>query len=408
VSGGVATLTTSSLPAGNYTITSTYQGDANYGASTSTPVTLTIGRRTGPGGAAALTVTVGDVSRLYGQGNPAFGYTVMGALVNGDTYTTAVTGVPVYSTTATSVAPAGTYPISVAGLNSNNYVIAFVNGTLTVTVPVGGTTTSVPVVAVGPTTPTAGQPVTLTATVPTTGTTVPTGTVTFYYNGNPIGTGTLDSNGVATLTTSTLPVGTGTITVGYSGDSNYASSISLPRPITVAAAPVLDFTLTLTSAQSQTVISGQAAPYTVRVAPTNGTYPGVVTFTATGLPPGATVTFSPATVAANGGPVSVNLSIKTSSIVGMNKLERNAASIALGLLLLPLAGAKRMRRSARAGGRYLFMMLVLLAGAVVTTGLTGCGSHNGFFGHAPQTYNITITATSGNLQHSVNATLNVQ
>jgi hypothetical protein len=503
VSGGVATLTTTTLPAGAYTITSSYQGDTNYGASTSGPITLTIGRRTGPGGIAALTVTVGDASRSYGQGNPAFRYTVTGALVNGDTYTTAVTGVPVYSTTGTPTSPAGTYPISVAGLTSSNYVIAFVNGTLTVakatlgqngvanitltssvnpsvlgnaviftaTVPAPATgtvvfsdgntvlgtgtiasgiatlttsslavgthqvtavysgdvnynagatatmteavtisvgTTTVPVVAIGPTTPTAGQPVTLTATVPTTGTTVPTGTVTFYYNGNPIGTGTLNASGVATLTTSTLPVGTGTITVGYSGDSNYASSISLPRPITVAAAPVLDFTLTLTSAQIQTVISGRAAPYTVRVAPTSSAYPGVVTFAATGLPPGATVTFSPATVAANGGPTPVNLSIQTASIVGMNRLERNATSIALGLLLLPLAGARRMRRSGRAAGRYIFAMLVVFAGIAVTAGLTGCGSHNGFFGHAPQTYNITITATSGNIQHSVNATLNVQ
>jgi hypothetical protein len=170
----------------------------------------------------------------------------------------------------------------------------------------------------------------------------------------------------------------------------------------------IEFTLTLTSAQSQTVISGQAAPYTVRVAPTNSAYPGVVTFTATGLPPGATVTFYPAVVAANGGPTPVNLSIQTASIVGMNKLERNVTSIALGLLLLPLAGARRMRRSGRAAGRYIFTMLVLLAGAVATTGLTGCGSHNGFFGHAPQTYNITVTATSGTIQHSFNATLTVQ
>jgi hypothetical protein len=408
VTGGVATLTTSTLPAGTYAITSTYQGDGNYGASTSGPVTVTISPRNGPSGGPALTVTVANASRLYGQGNPAFNYSVTGTLVNGDTYATAVTGVPVYSTTGTSTSPAGTYPISIAGLSSNNYVIVFVNGTLTVTVPVGGTTTSVPVVAVGPATPTAGQPVTLTATVPTTGTTVPTGTVTFYYNGNPIGTGTLNASGVATLTTSTLPVGTGTITVGYSGDSHYASSVSLPTPITVAAAPVLDFTLTLTSAPSQTVISGQAAPYTVQVAPTNSVYPGVVTFTATGLPPGTTVTFTPTTVAANAGPAPVNLSVQTASIAAMNKLERNATSIALGLLLLPLAGARRMRRSGRAAGRYIFMMLVLFAGIAATAGLTGCGSHNGFFGHAPQTYNITITATSGNIQHSVNATLNVQ
>jgi hypothetical protein len=134
----------------------------------------------------------------------------------------------------------------------------------------------------------------------------------------------------------------------------------------------------------------------------------VVTFTATGLPPGATATFTPTTVAANAGPTSVSLSVQTASIVGMNKLERNATPIVLSLLLLPFAGARRMRRLGRAAGRYLFMTLVLFTGIVATAGLTGCGSHNGFFGHAPQTYNITITATSGNIQHSVNATLTVQ
>jgi hypothetical protein len=211
------------------------------------------------------------------------------------------------------------------------------------------------------------------------------------------------------LTISSLPVGTGTITVGYSGDSNYAGSTSsVPVSITVVAAPVLDFTLSLTSGQSQTVISGQAAPLAVQVAPTNGTYPGVVTFTATGLPPGATVAFSPATVAANAGSAPVNLNIQTASIVGSNKVERNTTAVALGLLLLPLAAARRMRRSVGVAGRYIFMMFILLAGALTTMGLTGCGSNNGFFGHAPQNYNITITATSGSIQHSVNATLNVQ
>src|SRR6202020_1761983 len=101
VSGGVATLTTTTLFAGTYTITSSYQGDTDYGASTSGPVTVTISPRTGPGGGAALTITVAAASRPYGQGNPAFSYSVTGTLLNGDTYATAVTGVPVYSTTGT-------------------------------------------------------------------------------------------------------------------------------------------------------------------------------------------------------------------------------------------------------------------------------------------------------------------
>ncbi len=96
VSGGTATLTGSSLSAGTKTITTSYQGDANHAASTSSPVTAIVTPRTGPDGGAALTVTVTNASRQYGQGNPAFSYTVTGTLVNGDTYATAVTGVPVY------------------------------------------------------------------------------------------------------------------------------------------------------------------------------------------------------------------------------------------------------------------------------------------------------------------------
>lgn len=351
---------------------------------------------------APLTIAVGNASRVVGVPNPAFTSTASG-LVNGDTLGSTI--VVTYSTAATTASPAGTYPITatVSGSAAGNYSATIAQGTLTVT-PL----TSAPTVMVGPTAPVAGQPVTLTATIPTTGSTPPTGTVTFYYNGTPIGTGILNASGVATLTVSSLPAGTGVITVTYSGDSHYAGSTSGPVSTTVATVPVLDFTLSLTSGQSQTVISGQSVSYATQIAPTSGTYPGVVTFTATGLPPGAAVTFSPTTVAANAGPVPVNVSVQTASIVGSNELARNASPVALGLLLLPLAAVRRMRRDMNAAGRSILMMLVLLAGALTAMGLTGCGAQNGFFGHAPQTYDITITATSGNLQHSVNASLNVQ
>jgi YVTN family beta-propeller protein len=212
VSNGIATLTTSALNAGTYIITANYEGDSNFGASTSSPVTVTVAQKTGPGpGGAALTVTVANASRTYGQGNPAFTYAVTGTLVNGDTYQTAVTGVPVFSTSATTTSQVGSYPISLTeGLSSRNYVISFVSGTLTV-----GKGTPVVTVAssLNPSTYTAS--VTFTAVVSAGA----TGTITFMDGSTALGTATITGT-TATLTTTTLATGTHPITAVYSGDAN--------------------------------------------------------------------------------------------------------------------------------------------------------------------------------------------
>src|SRR6185437_2049991 len=70
---------------------------------------------------------------------------------------------------------------------------------------------------------TAGQPVTFIANVfPATGSDE-TGTVTFDYNGSPIGSASV-SDGQATLTIATLPIGTGSVTASYGGDANFIGS----------------------------------------------------------------------------------------------------------------------------------------------------------------------------------------
>ena len=133
-----AVLSVSILNAGTHTITATYNGDVNFPASTSNPVTVTVTQRTGPGGGASSTVSVNDATRTTTEANPPFSHTVAGELVNGDTYATAVTGTPTYSTTAGTAA--GTFEITVTGLTSANYALAFVPGTLTV-VPTSSLTT---------------------------------------------------------------------------------------------------------------------------------------------------------------------------------------------------------------------------------------------------------------------------
>ena len=286
VSGGVATLTTSSLPAGTYTITSSYQGDTDYGASTSGPITLIISPRTAPGGGAALTVTVVDATRLYGQGNPAFTYSVTGALVNGDTYATAITGVPVYSTTAISTSSAGTYPISVAGLNSNNYLVAFVNGTLTVTkATLGQNGLANIILTSSPNPSTYGQSVTFTATVPS----GVTGAVEFVDGSTLLGAGAI-SGTTATFTTNALTPGTHPVTAVYSGDANYNSATSVIDNQVVNQEST---TTTVAGSPSPSAFM-QSVTFTATVSQTAGPVQptGTVQFSVDGLAAGAPVTLS--------------------------------------------------------------------------------------------------------------------
>jgi hypothetical protein len=82
---------------------------------------------------AALTVTASNASRVYGDPNPTFAFTLSG-FVNGET-SAVVSGAP-SCTSADPTAAVGTYPITctVGTLTAANYTFAtFVNGTLTVT-----------------------------------------------------------------------------------------------------------------------------------------------------------------------------------------------------------------------------------------------------------------------------------
>jgi hypothetical protein len=81
--------------------------------------------------------------------------------------------------------------------------------------------------------------------------------------------------------------------------------------------------------------------------------------------------------------------------------------VPLALAMLLLFGAGGLRRSGRRL-RQMFYVVLLLAGGAASALLSGCGSNSGFFAQPPQSYNITITATSGNLQHTATVALNLE
>ncbi|MEO6924270.1 MAG: Ig-like domain repeat protein, partial [Bryocella sp.] len=251
------------------------------------------------------------------------------------------------------------------------------------------------------------QSVILTASVASTTSGVPTGTATFFDNGTMLGAATL-SSGVATYTASLAPASTHVLTVSYSGDANFIASSAVAN-VVVTVGP-LSFSFTSTGSLNQTVAQGKIATYTFQVTPNFGIYASMMTFSITGLPPGATATFTPSTVAANSGAQTVVLTIQTAQPLAKDKAPRSPfgpKSLPLfALLLLPLFGGRKLRRKL---GARLVMMALLVGGLAGVAGMTGCGTgRNGFLLQQPATYTMTVTATTGSLQQSQTLTLTVQ
>ncbi|MFF6979256.1 Ig-like domain repeat protein [Streptomyces sp. NPDC008343] len=147
-------------------------------------------------------------------------------------------------------------------------VIDTATNTVTATIDVPAVPTSVTVATVGQAAESAtdlassqnpstvGQAVTFTATVSGDAGT-PTGTVTFYDDGNVLGTDTLDATGQATFTTSSLTAGTHPITAEYGGDDTYDPSTSnTVNQVVTAAVPATCSTVTPGNPQGFNIITG--------------------------------------------------------------------------------------------------------------------------------------------------------
>ncbi|WP_159442318.1 MBG domain-containing protein [Chitinophaga niabensis] len=106
--------------AGTSVITAKQAGNANYNPATDVSVTLTVNKK-------VLTVTADNKTKIFGEPNPAFTYTITG-FVFGETE--AVFTTPV-SITATGT-NAGNYPITASGAAAANYTFNYVTGTLTI------------------------------------------------------------------------------------------------------------------------------------------------------------------------------------------------------------------------------------------------------------------------------------
>jgi hypothetical protein len=279
--------------------------------------------------------------------------------------------------------------------------------------------------------------------------------VTTFTVNNPVPT-------ASSLSPSSVPAGNAAVTLNVTGTNFNMSSIVLVNgssrattfsssTLLTAALPASDFvhggTLSVTvsnpipgggttsaltivvgedfkvsvAAPSASVVAGNPASYSLLVTPINGTTANSVMFTISGLPTGATATFSPsATVPAGSGATTVTLSIATlaRSAVPPTKSPRLPSPLWPGLYLTGLAiafvwlGLRVLSGSVpRLAAEFLLVSLVVCGlGLVACGGVIGPAARvNSATGGTPVgTYPIVVTATSGSVSLSTTVSLTVQ
>ncbi|HKW76663.1 MAG TPA: protease pro-enzyme activation domain-containing protein [Terriglobales bacterium] len=264
-----------------------------------------------------------------------------------------------------------------------------------------------------------------------------TGTVNFSVSGLPGGTtASFNPTSVVTSGTTTLTITTsGTTPLGSFPLTVTASSGKIGRTATVTlivANP--DFSLAATPS-SQTVIQGNSASYSITQTAINK-YAGTVSYSVSGLPAGASASFTPASIATSG---TTTLSVSTAAttpggsyaltITGTDGTRTHTASVTLVVSAVDFSLAATppsqtvVQGSSTSysvsltpingyAGTVNFSVSGLPAGATgafTPTSLVGSGTTSLAVSTAATTpagsYTLTITGTDGTLTHTATVTL---
>ena len=248
----------------------------------------------------------------------------------------------------------------------------------------------------------AGLPLLLTANLTSSTTGMPTGEVDFLDGATLVAKATA-VNGLATATYFSPSQGSHSLIASYLGDTNFLAGTSPSVIATVSAMP--DFTLAATI-PSQTLQGGLIASYTFTISPSGGPFTGNVAFSVTGLQPGATASFSPATVVPGATGTTTTMNIQTAALARLEPPRQSWQNgSALWCFMMPFVALCLSRR--RKAWRFLALTLFL-----ATT--FGCGARTLSTGSAQsQSYSLIVTATSSNLAgatvaHTTSVALTIQ
>jgi 6-phosphogluconolactonase (cycloisomerase 2 family) len=278
---------------------------------------------------------------------------------------------------------------------------------------------------------------------------VSTAPLTFTVNNPPPGTGT--------ITPQSLPAGSNALTLNVTGtnftpnsvvlvnglarSTTYMSStllqatllpsdlrhsamlnitVSNPPPgggtTTALALTVADYNVSAVS-PTQTLTAGSEATFTLMLSAENGTFSHAIAFTASGLPPGGSANFSPASVPAGSGSTNVTFTVTpaTHSSSAYSRSERSGrfTYLLFSGMFFVLCAAWVWFAMHRGGIRFatpLFLVALLLG---ILLSLTACGSMvisppvQSNTGTPAGTYMIIVAASSGNTTINTQITLTI-
>ncbi len=201
-----------------------------------------------------------------------------------------------------------------------------------------------------------------------------------------------------------LPLTTGSVTGNILVADDSAGSPQVIS-LTGSGTSTPDFVVA-SSTPPQSIAPGASAQFSLTVTAQNGATIPAVTLAASGLPPGATATFSQSAVTPGSTSATSTLTIKTAS----STVAAGGTAWPVAIPALALAGwffipGKRRRRAVTLG-------VLWLASLGSLPFVSGCGSH--FSGYStvppestPKNYLITITATVGDVQQTTTVQLTV-
>ncbi|AZS75913.1 Ig-like domain repeat protein [Streptomyces lydicus] len=210
------------------------------------------------------------------NGAPVAGATVLFSTTGGP-LGIGVTNAAGQASVTTSTLPAGANVITATVIAANT-TCTCVGVSATATVNVGAAQSCVVTLSSTPAKPTAGQPVTVTATVTCNGAPVPGATVLFSTTGGPLGIGVTNAAGQASVTTSTLPAGANVITATVIAANTTCTCVGVSG------------TETVNVGASTGRLTANPACYTLNLPPLPWAF-ATATFSASGATPGAVVTF---------------------------------------------------------------------------------------------------------------------